>query len=125
MSAEITGSPFILLFRGTNWDRGLSAEEIQQTMGRWNAWFDRLTDEGKAKLGQSLTNDGKIVSGKKGVAVVDGPFTESKEAVAGYILLRVTDLDQATQIAKECPGLDYGMSVEVRPIREDLGRGPG
>jgi hypothetical protein len=88
MSAEITGSPFILLFRGTDWDRGLSAEQIQQTTSLWTAWFDRLTSEGKAKLGQPLTNDGKIVSGKKGVAVVDGPFTESKEAVAGYILLR-------------------------------------
>jgi hypothetical protein len=124
MSAEIAGSPFILLFRGTDWDRGLSAEEIQQTMSRWTAWFDRLSNEGKAKLGQPLTNDGKIVSGKKGVAVVDGPFTESKEAVAGYILLSVADLDEATELAKGCPGLDYGMSVEVRPINEELGRGP-
>jgi hypothetical protein len=96
----------------------------QQILSRWSAWFDRLTNEGKAKLGQPLTNDGKIVSGKKGVAVVDGPFTESKEAVAGYILLRVADLDEATEIAKECPGLDYGMSVEVRPISDEIGRGP-
>jgi hypothetical protein len=124
MSAEINGSPFILLFRGTDWDRGLSAEEIQQTMSRWSAWFDRLTNEGKAKLGQPLTSAGKIVSGKKGLAVVDGPFTESKEAVAGYILLRVADLDAATKIAKECPGLDFGMSVEIRSISEEIGRGP-
>jgi len=123
MSAEVT-TPFMLLFRGTDWDRGLSAEEIQQTMSRWTSWFDRLTDEGKAKIGQPLNNDGKIVSGKKGVVVVDGPFAESKEAVAGYILLRVTDLDEATQIAKECPGLDYGISIEVRPISEERGRGP-
>jgi hypothetical protein len=124
MSAEIAGSPFMLLFRGTDWDRDLSAEEIQQTMSRWTAWFDGLTNEGKAKLGQPLTNDGKIVSGKKGLAVVDGPFTESKEAVAGYILLHVADLHAATEIAKECPGLDFGMSVEVRPISAELGRGP-
>ena len=114
----------MLLFRGTDWDRGLSADEIQQTMSRWTAWFDRLTNDGKAKLGQPLTNDGKVVSGRKGLAVVDGPFTESKEAVAGYILLCVADLGEATEIAKECPGLEYGMSVEVRPISEELGRGP-
>jgi hypothetical protein len=124
MSAEIASSPFMLLFRGTHWDSGLSAEEIQQIMSRWSAWFDRLTNEGKAKLGQPLTDDGKIVSGKKGVAVIDGPFTESKEAVAGYILLHVTDLGEATEIAKECPGLDYGMSVKVRPISDEIGRGP-
>lgn len=123
MSAEIARAPFMLLFRGTHWDSGLSAEEIQQIMSRWSAWFDRLTNEGKAKLGQPLTDDGKIVSGKKGVAVIDGPFTESKEAVAGYILLRVTDLDEATEIAKDCPGLDYGTSVEVRPISDEIGRG--
>jgi hypothetical protein len=123
MSAD-TASPFMLLFRGTDWDRGLSPEEIEQTMRRWTAWFDRLTADRKAKLGQPLTNDGKIVTGKKGLVVVDGPFTESKEAVAGYIFLRVADLDEATEIAKECPGLDYGMSVEIRPISEEIGRGP-
>ncbi len=124
MSTDTATSPFILLFRGTDWDRGLSSEEIQQTLSRWTVWFDRLTADGKAKLGQPLVNDGKIVAGKQGLMVVDGPFTESKEAVAGYILLRVVDLDEATEIAKECPGLDCGMSVEIRPISEDMGRGP-
>jgi hypothetical protein len=123
MSAD-TASPFMLLFRGTDWDRGLSPEEIEQTLRRWTAWFDRLTANGKAKLGQPLTNEGIIVTGKKGLVVVDGPFTESKEAVAGYIFLRVADLDEATEIARECPGLDYGMSVEIRPISEEIGRGP-
>jgi hypothetical protein len=124
MSAETATSPFILLFRGTDWDRGLSSEEIQQILGRWNVWFDRLTADGKAKLGQPLANDGKIVAGKQGVVVVDGPFMESKEAVAGYILLRVADLAEATEIARGCPGLDYGMRVEIRPISEEMGRGP-
>ena len=124
MSAEVAKSPFMLLFRGTNWDRGLSPEQIQQTMSRWTAWFDRLTNEGKANLGQPLTNDGRIVSGKKGLFIVDGPFTESKESVAGYILLRAANLDEATEIARQCPGLDNGMSVEIRPISEELGRGP-
>ena len=36
------------------------------------------------RAGQPLTNKGKIVSGKKGSSVADGPFVESKEAIAGY-----------------------------------------
>jgi hypothetical protein len=124
MSAEAATSPFILLFRGTDWDKDLSPEEIQQTLSRWNVWFDRLTADGKAKLGQPLANDGKIVAGKQGLTIVDGPFTESKEAVAGYILLRVANLDEATEIAKQCPGLDHGMRVEIRPVSEEMGRGP-
>src|SRR6266576_2759491 len=124
MTTQKTTSPFMLLFRGTHWDKDLSPQEVQNVMDRWIAWFDRLSDQGKAKAGQPLTNVGKIVSGRKGQMVADGPFAESKEAVAGYILLRVADLDEAAEVAKECPGLDYGITVEVRPVDEQIGRGP-
>jgi hypothetical protein len=111
-----TTSEYMLLFRGTDWDRGLSSEDIQNVMNRWIAWFDRLTEQGKARAGQPLTDQGKVISGKKGQTVLDGPFAESKEAVAGYILLQVDNLDEAVEIAKECPGLNYGISVEVRLV---------
>ena len=93
-------------------------------MSRWTVWFDRLSELGKAKAGQPLTNETKIVSGKKGTSVADGPFAESKEAIAGYIFLQVDDLNQAVEIAKECPGLEYDMSVEVRAADEQMGRAP-
>jgi hypothetical protein len=111
-----TTPEYMLLFRGTDWDRGLSTEEIQNVMSRWIAWFDRLTEQGKARAGQPLTDQGKVISGKKGQTILDGPFAESKETVAGYILLQVDNLDEAVEIAKECPGLDYGLSVEVRLV---------
>ena len=111
-----TTPEYMLLFRGKDWDRGLSSEEIQIVMGRWIAWLDRLTEQGKARAGQPLTDQGKVISRKKGQTVLDGPFTESKETVAGYILLQVDNLDEAVEIAKECPGLDYGTSVEVRQV---------
>ena len=115
---------YMLLFRGTHWDKDLSAEQIQNVMIRWTDWFDGLTRQGKAKLGQPLLNDARIVSGAQGWSVVDGPFKESKEAIAGYILLQVTDFEEATAIAKQCPGLDNDMSVEIRPIDGSIGRGP-
>jgi hypothetical protein len=124
MSTQITTSGYMLLFRGTHWDKDLSPEEIQEVMSRWTAWFDRLTQQGKAKAGQPLTNEGKIVSGKKGRSVADGPFVESKEAIAGYIFLQVKDLNEAAKIAKDCPGLEFGMSVEVRAVDEQMGRAP-
>jgi hypothetical protein len=111
-----TTPEYMLLFRGTDWDRGLSSEEIQNVMSRWIAWLDRLTEQGKARAGQPLMDQGKVISGKKGQTVLDGPFAESKETVAGYILLQVDNLDEAVEIAKECPGLDYGLSVEVRLV---------
>jgi hypothetical protein len=54
-----------------------------------------------------------------GRVVADGPFAESKEAVAGYFLLRVASLDEAVAIAKECPVLAYGAAVEVRPVAQE------
>ena len=55
------------------------------------------------------------MSGKNRV-VSDGPFAESKEAIGGYFLLDVASLDEAVAIAQECPGLPYGIRVEVRPV---------
>jgi hypothetical protein len=123
MITPTTTSEYMLLFRGMHWDKNLSPQEIQNVMSRWIDWFDRLTQEGKAKAGQPLAEKGKIISGKKGQKVVDGPFAESKESIAGYILLHVATLDEAVKIAKECPGLDYGISVEVRLVDQQIGRG--
>ena len=111
-----TTSEYMLLFRGTDWHGGLSPEEIQQVVNQMKAWFDRLTAEGKAKAGKPLFQEGKIVSQKKGRSVADGPFAESKEAIGGFFLLEVGSLDEAAEIAKDFPGLNYGATVEVRPV---------
>ena len=109
---------YMLLFRGNNWDKGLSPEQLQKVVADWAAWFEGLTREGKAISGHPLQNEGKIVSGKKGRSVADGPFAESKEAVGGYFYLRVTDEAEAIRIAQQCPGLEYGCEVEVRPVAD-------
>lgn len=115
MSTE-NKSEYLIIFRGTNWDKGLSPEEIQKVTGQFMGWFERLKQEGTVKAGQPLEHEGKIVSGKKGRTVADGPFAESKEAIGGYFLLHVADMDEAVAIAKQCPTLDYGATVEVRPV---------
>jgi hypothetical protein len=51
------------------------------------------------------------VNGK--MTVSDGPFIESKEAVGGFAMIEVADLDEAIRIAKDFPG-----SIEIRPIVE-------
>jgi len=106
---------YMLLFRGTDLRKGLSPEELQKVTDNWMAWFKRLTEQGKAVAGNPLEREGKIVSGKERV-VSDGPFAESKEAIGGYFLLDVATMDEALAIAKECPGLPYGIRVEVRPV---------
>ena len=116
MNTTTKPSEYMLLFRGNDWYKGLSPEQMQQVAGQWMAWFNRLTEQGKATAGSPLEREGKVVSGKNGRVVADGPFAESKEAVGGYFLLQVDSLDEAVAIAKECPGLVYGAVVEVRPV---------
>jgi hypothetical protein len=117
MSTPSSKSQYLLLFRGTNWHRELSAQEIQEIMGRTNAWFDRLAREGKSKAAQPLEGEGKTISYKNG-SVADGPFTESKESIGGYLLLEVRNFEEAMTIARENPMIPYGLTVEVRPVAE-------
>jgi hypothetical protein len=110
-------SDYLLLFRGNVWDRGLSPAQIQKVVADWMAWFEGLKAEGKCLGGHPLEERGKVVAGKQRT-VADGPFAESKEAIGGYFYLTVTDENEAIEIAKQCPGLEYGSVVEVRPVAD-------
>ena len=107
---------YMLIFRGTDWYQGLSPEQMQKVADHWMAWFNRLKEQGTAIAGNPLEREGRVVSGRNGRTVSDGPFAESKEAIGGYFLLRVNTLDEAVAIAQECPGLAHGIRVEVRPV---------
>lgn len=121
MATQPAPSPYILLFRnsGPENHQHLSPEQRQQLVTRWNAWFDELTTQGKAIEGQPLELETRIVSGRNGQRVVDGPFAEAKEAIGGYVMLMVNGLEEATAIAQRHPGLEYGLVIEVRKLTED------
>jgi hypothetical protein len=112
-------SDYMLLFRGNTWESGLPPEELRKVVTDWYAWYQRLAAEGKCLGGLPLLDKGKLISGKQGRVVADGPFAESKETIAGYFHLRVANEAEAIQIAQQCPGLEYdGCVVEVRPVGE-------
>ena len=119
MITSNASSEYLLLFRGNDWDRSLSPAELQHTMSSFLAWFERLNANGVVKAGQPLMDDVRVVSGRNGRTVADGPFAESKEAVGGYFLIRAKSLEEAVAVAQECPMLEHGTSVEVRPIAAD------
>ena len=116
MNIETTTGEYLLLFRGPHWDRGLSTDELQQAMTKVMAWFEGLNERGKIKAAQPVGSQGRVISGTDGRFVVDGPFTETKEAVGGYVVLQADSLSDAVEIAQSMPALRYGISVEVRPI---------
>jgi hypothetical protein len=86
-------------------------------------------DDGCGGWGEDLARRGKIHGGglhppseattirvRHGeVLLTDGPFTEAKEQIGGYVVLDCDDLDEALEIAAAHPAAAYG-SIEVRPI---------
>lgn len=118
MSTPTTQSDYMLLFRGTDWAKRLSPEQLEKVVSDWAGWFERLMQEGRCTDGHPLHGEGKLVSGKNGHVATDGLFAESKEAIGGYFYLQVADMDEAVEIAKQCPGLEHGCVVEVLPVAE-------
>ena len=49
---------YMLLFRGNDWQKGLSPEEMQKVAGQWMAWFERLMAQGKVTAGSPLEKEG-------------------------------------------------------------------
>jgi hypothetical protein len=86
-----------------------------QALRSFYAWFERLSNEGKMRMGKRLEHEGKIVA--CGNAMTDGPFIESKETIGGYWFIQAESLEEAAEIARGNPGLDYGLILEVRPDR--------
>jgi len=111
-------TPFLLLFRGPDWDTGRTPEETEHIMEQVQAWFEGLQKRGVVRGGAPLERTGKLVSGS-GRDVMDGPFAESKEVIGGYLMIAVPDLTAATAIACDCPTLDCGITIEVRPMLDD------
>jgi len=110
---------YMLLYRSDEWYNRLSQQDLQNLMSENRAWIQKLTEQGKATSGHALERRGAFVSGKNGRFVTDGPFAQSKEAIAGYLLVDVETLDEAIAIAQGNPGLAYGGSIEVRPVAEE------
>lgn len=92
-----------------------SPEEMQASMKLWMDWIggiaaqDKLTDRGNR-----LVPAGRVV--KTNGVIADGPYTEIKEFLVGYSIVKATSIDEATEFAKGCPILTIGGNVEVREV---------
>lgn len=115
---ESGSSTYMLLFRETSPERyeAMSADERRHCLGRWNDWCESLAARGKLQHGHPLEPTGRVVATTRDRRALDGPFAEAKELIGGYFMLTAASLDEATAIAEQCPNLEYGMVIEVRPV---------
>lgn len=92
-------------------------EELKAIMVRFGTWMEGLHRQGRVAGTNGLELTGKVLRGPIGkTTITDGPFAEGKEVVGGYVLLNPCTLEEALAAAGACPGLDYRMIVEVRPV---------
>jgi len=78
---------------------------------------DEMAEGDRLQAGQPLQAGGRLVAGT-GERAVDGPFAEAKELVGGFFLLTAGSMEEVTALARRCPLLSYGMTVEIRPVAE-------
>lgn len=110
---------FVFLFRTGETEVELAMgtpERAANSMKKWLSWLRELDASGHLKSpGQPLAMAGKVVRGPSGV-ITDGPFAEAKDLVLGFIVVTARDMEQAAELAKGCPMVHGGGSVEVRPV---------
>jgi hypothetical protein len=97
----------------------MPSSELLEAMGQYNA---ELVNAGILLAGEGLhpSSKGKRVAfDGPGRTVIDGPFAETRELVAGFWLWEVKDMAEAVEWVKRCPNPMPGPSeIEIRPVFE-------
>ncbi|ESZ05165.1 YciI family protein [Mesorhizobium sp. M1060] len=95
-------------------------EKAQQMSAAYAAYTEALKKSGAWLAGERLrptqaTTSVRITDGKTNV--IDGPYADTKEQLAGFYMIEAEDADAAIAWAARCPGASAG-TIEVRPIWE-------
>lgn len=89
-----------------------SPAQMEEMYAKFNAWKEKFHENivdmgGRLKGGKIVTSEG----------ATDGPFVEAKEVIGGYMIVSAESLEEAMEVARQCPGVVRpGSSVEVREI---------
>jgi hypothetical protein len=113
----------LLIYQNENAKEDRTSEERIKSESHAYSYIDEATRRGVFQAADPLepTRTATTVRTQNGkVTIMDGPFAETKEQLAGYFILDCKDLDEALEWAAKFPMACAGGtgSVEVRPIRE-------
>ncbi len=94
---------------------GVDPEELGKLKGLFGAYIGALKEAGILESTDWLQpGTATTTISDSGNRIQDGPFSEAKEALGGYMTVNVPDLDTAIEWAKKCPMAKYG-AIEIRP----------
>ncbi len=107
---------FMMIFTGADYAAlGLSPEELQERMGKWFAWGNKMKEAGILRGGEALTPQIRRVSGKNRT-VTDIASAEVKEVIGGYYTVEAEGFDAVEKIAQDFPDYDLDGTVEIREV---------
>jgi hypothetical protein len=109
---------YVLLFRMdiTTKSAQPTTSQMKVYMEQWMGWLDALSKNNRlGDGGNHFSTDGAVI--RPGNKITKGPYAVSAESVAGYINIRAKNIDDAIQVASDCPILQgNGTSVEIRKL---------
>ena len=112
----------LLIYTDESQAAAIKPEEVEHHAEAFGAYVRELIERGVLRGGAPLqpsavTTTVKVRDGK--TLTTDGPFVETKEALAGFYLLECADLDEAIELAAKIPVATVG-SIEVRPVWQEM-----
>jgi len=106
---------YILLFRGAvHDDQELSAEVLEKKSQAWGEWISSLQETGGFVGGTGFHDEVLALRTSEGEFVEDE--LSPGDGLAGYVRVKVTDLDQLRSLCSQYPDWDLGGWIEVRPV---------
>lgn len=101
----------------TGWTK-LTEEERKWWMEKYGAYRERLKAKKAWVGGQKLADEPGRILRRTGddVRVTDGPYSETKELLGGYFLVEAPNYNAALDLARDCPSLLHGGTIEVREL---------
>lgn len=104
---------YMLLFRmELNPNAQPTVEQLNEIKKSWSTWIGGIAQNARLVSSHQLGFEGNMILADK--SMNSGVVTQNKESVSGNLVLKATSLDEATEMAKGCPILIAGGSVEVR-----------
>ena len=105
---------FLIIVKGSDHSKS-SPEQMQKRMELFMEWSQKVLD-GRYVGGAPLEDtDARLLKSKNEV-LTDGPFMESKETISGYFIINANDIQEATELTKQCPLLGQ-FQLELRKLK--------
>ena len=121
---SLTRRNFLLVFRDASIHRQkpVLPAELGTILCQWLEWHDQLETQGKLRFRCPVEERSRSVSKPLGTPI-NQPRCEQHEPVIGYLLVDARNFEEATEIARGCPGLAHGFRVEIYPSYERCNEG--